>query len=77
MPYLGDFAVVLTDKKFFVSIASYRLNILFSFFANISPYYPQFKRRSHVGRNIPGRVLFVFCDLNVFEINLVYRSKCI
>lgn len=60
-PILALLPLFLTDKKFFVSIAVFIASIfLFRLFANISPYYPQFKEGAPWGGIYQMGVLFVF-----------------
>jgi hypothetical protein len=60
-PILEFLPLFLTDKKFFVGIAVFIGSIfLFRLFANISPYYPQFKEGAPWGGIYQAGVLFVF-----------------
>jgi hypothetical protein len=60
-PILAFLPLFLTDKKFFVSIAVFIASIFFfRLFANISPYYPQFKEGATWGGIYQVGVLFVF-----------------
>ena len=60
-PILAFLPLFLTGKKFFVSIAVFIASIfLFRLFADISPYYPQFKEGATWGGIYQMGVLFVF-----------------
>jgi hypothetical protein len=60
-PILAFLPLFLTNKKFFVSIAVFIASIfIFRLFANISPYYPQFREGTTWGGIYQLGVLFVF-----------------
>jgi hypothetical protein len=60
-PILAFLPLFLADKKFFVSIAVFIASIFFfRLFANISPYYPQFKEGATLGEIYQVGVLFIF-----------------
>jgi len=68
-PILAFLPLFLTDKKFFISIAVFIAAIfLFRLFANISPYYPQFKEGSMLGGIYQVGVLSVFAISMVLKL---------
>jgi hypothetical protein len=60
-PILAFLPLFLTGKKFFVSVAVFIASLfLFRLFADIAPYYPQFKEGSLWGGIYQAGVLFIF-----------------
>ena len=69
-PILAFLPLFLTDKKFFVSIAVFIASIFFfRLFANISPYYPQFREGSTWGGIYQVGVFSVFAIAMILKLS--------